>query len=192
MNTKSNSQNINFLVNIVNNKIYDKDNKEGYREYKESLENDHLFCNSNLKFNDEGNKDRHFHTRLDTLNYSNTIQSNRINISPNKLRTVSNIEDDRPNTVFTDRYYNINRDASLSEKNLASIFYDESGSATKKIDYIKLGLNKDNKVEIEYKNGLNCRIKGKSPISRKFKLVLNGDECDYIINESFEEGGYKS
>ena len=60
------------------------------------------------------------------------------------------------------------------------MFYDESGSATKKFDYIKLGYSSENNIELSYNNGLNCKAKGKCPISRKFKFKLDGDNCDDI------------
>ena len=76
----------------------------------------------------------------------------------------------------------------MSINELASIFYDESGSATKKTDYIKLSMTTKNSIQVHYGNGLKSKVKGKSPLVRKFKLALSGDTCDDVIpSDSFTE-----
>lgn len=64
----------------------------------------------------------------------------------------------------------------------ANLFYNESGSATKRIDYIKMEV-KNEKFGIAFGNGLNKKTKGKSPLERNLKYVLNGDKDDIYINE---------
>ena len=61
-----------------------------------------------------------------------------------------------------------------SKNNLHFIFH------FRKLDYIKLFV-KDDKVEVIYGNGLDSRMKGKSPITRPFNLNLKGDSCDDLI-----------
>ncbi len=68
------------------------------------------------------------------------------------------------------------------------MFFDESGSATKKTDYIKLSMNKNNLLQIHYGNGLGHKTKGKSPLFRKFKIALSGDTCDDVVpSDSFTD-----
>lgn len=63
---------------------------------------------------------------------------------------------------------------------LVEVFFDESGSATKKCDYIKLEVD-ENQFKVKYGNGLYCKNQGKSPLVRTLKFPPKGD----TFNESF-------
>lgn len=64
---------------------------------------------------------------------------------------------------------------SKNPNRLADLLIEESRSATKKFDYLKL-MNSENKnIEVAYGNGLSCKNKGKSPLTRNFIMTLKGD-----------------
>ena len=66
------------------------------------------------------------------------------------------------------------------KEKLQDIFYEECGTATKKFDYINVGFNAQNKIEVNYGAGLGSKHKGKSPLVRHFKVGLDGDYCDDV------------
>ena len=66
--------------------------------------------------------------------------------------------------------------------NLEDIYYNESGSATKKMDYVKLHIdNFTKKVKVKYGNGLSSRSTGKSPLIKHLNHTLKGDSCDDVL-----------
>jgi hypothetical protein len=148
--------------NMINNlnQIEDKQNISSY--------------NSTIPLNSCKNKNN-----TSNLSYSYTNNGNNFNSYRNEDKSCLSYK------TLTEEYYNqLRTNQNPKEKGLFSMIYEEVGSATKKTDYIKLMFN-NNKVEVEYKNGLNCNKKGKCPISRKFKYGLKGDDCDEILKESF-------
>ena len=50
----------------------------------------------------------------------------------------------------------------------------------RKFDFINISLNESNNVEVAYGNGLNSKHKGKSPLTRPFKVSFEGDHCDDV------------
>lgn len=67
---------------------------------------------------------------------------------------------------------------------MTDIFYDQSGSATKKCDYIKFEVA-ENQLNVQYGTGLYCKNQGKSPLVRTLKFPPKGDTFnDSIFSNS--------
>ena len=88
-----------------------------------------------------------------------------------------------PNNKELNSYFLHHKQKIINKENIEfslpqylDVFMNEAGCATKKLDYIKLGVNsKDDTIKIDYGCGLKSKTRGKSPIIRNFIKPFVGD-----------------
>jgi len=70
---------------------------------------------------------------------------------------------------------------NTSLSRFVNAFISESGTASKKMDYLYIQMNKkDNNFEATYGSGLNSKIPSKCPLIKSFRANLSGDLDDLI------------
>ncbi len=130
------------------------------RNNESNFLDDNILMNTKSTKNQKKDKEKELNYSSSVLNYKSFVPtpSHRKNISfDNKL---------------------LYEDSNL----FSHMFVEESGTATKRMDFIKIQLNKSN-LEVSFGSGLNKKNKGKSPLLRSLKFGAQGDECDDIIEE---------
>ena len=71
----------------------------------------------------------------------------------------------------------LNNYESGSLANIAKSYLDDSGTATKKMDFVSFAFNEhDDNIRVSFGSGLNSKYPTKSPLTRNLRDICKGDD----------------